>query len=66
MEVKEMIGYETIIKAQNGDGDCINQILAYYMKKIDEIYKDEDFTQIASFEIYKAIFRFKNVGKYKK
>lgn len=61
-----MIGYETIIKAQNGDEASINQILNYYMKKINEIYKDEDFTQIASFEIYKAIFRFKNIGKYKK
>mgnify|MGYP003571561148 CR=1 FL=1 len=66
MEERKMIGYETIVKAQNGDENSINEIINYYKKKIDEIYKDEDFTQIATFEIYKAIFRFKNEGKYKK
>lgn len=53
-----MIDYLTIIEAKNGNEEATFKILDYYMKKIHKFSTDEDFMQIALYEIFVGIKNF--------
>ena len=53
-----MIKYKTILKAQKGNQEAINEILIYYIPKISKYSNDEEFMQKTLIEILKGIKNF--------
>lgn len=61
--LNKMIFYSTILEAKKGNDEAIFKILDYYMNKAKKISTDEDFIQMALYEVLLGIKNFKNIRK---